>query len=215
MKSGLKSLVRTMAAILVLPLVATHSLRVALFGKDRALESSTQTLSLLPGLCGAYLRTAFLRAVLAECHPSARIEFGVLFSKAGARIEENVYVGPRCCLGLVHLERDVLIAPGVQIPSGSRIHDISEIDRPIHEQPGEISLVRIGAGSWIGANAVVMADVGRDCVIGAGAVVTRPIPDFAVAGGVPARVIRTRTTGEIESAAAVKPTGISASECRG
>lgn len=196
MKSGLKSLARAIAAIFVLPFVATHSLCAMMFGKDRALESSTQTLSLLPGLSGAYLRTAFLRTVLAECHPSARIEFGVLLSKAGARIEENVYVGPRCCLGLVHLERNVLIAPGVQIPSGSRIHDITEIDRPIQEQPGEIALVRIGAGSWIGANAVVMADVGRNCVIGAGAVVTQPIPDFSVAGGVPARLIRSRAVSE-------------------
>ncbi|MBN1912030.1 MAG: hypothetical protein JW818_20070, partial [Pirellulales bacterium] len=37
-----------------------------------------------------------------------------------------------------------------------------------------------------------LADVGRHCVIGAGAVVTEPIPDYAVAVGVPARVIRYR-----------------------
>jgi hypothetical protein len=43
-----------------------------------------------------------------------------------------------------------------------------------------------------GDRAVVMADVGRHCVIGAGSVVTRPIPDYAVAVGVPARVVRYR-----------------------
>jgi hypothetical protein len=85
--------------------------------------------------------------VLVECHPSARIEFGVLFSKAGARIEENVYVGPRCCLGLVHLERDVLIAPGVQIPRGNRIHDIAEIDRPIREQRPGTHTTNMSSGS--------------------------------------------------------------------
>jgi acetyltransferase-like isoleucine patch superfamily enzyme len=39
---------------------------------------------------------------------------------------------------------------------------------------------------------VVLADVGRHCVIGAGSVVTKPVPDYAVAVGVPARVVRYR-----------------------
>ena len=52
--------------------------------------------------------------------------------------------------------------------------------------------MRIGEGTWVGSAAVVMADVGRHCVIGAGAVVTRPLPDYSVAVGVPARVIRSR-----------------------
>jgi acetyltransferase-like isoleucine patch superfamily enzyme len=45
-------------------------------------------------------------------------------------------------------------------------------------------------GSWIGSNAVVMADVGAGCIVGAGAVVTRPLPPRVLAAGVPARVVR-------------------------
>jgi acetyltransferase-like isoleucine patch superfamily enzyme len=52
--------------------------------------------------------------------------------------------------------------------------------------------VRIGEGSWVGSAAVVLADVGRHSVVGAGSVVTKPIPDFVVAAGAPARVIRSR-----------------------
>jgi acetyltransferase-like isoleucine patch superfamily enzyme len=52
--------------------------------------------------------------------------------------------------------------------------------------------VRIGAGSWIGSAAVVMADVGRDSVVGAGAVVTKPVPNRVVVAGVPARVVSSR-----------------------
>src|SRR5207249_4917243 len=109
-----------------------------------------------------------------------------------ARLDENVYVGPRCHLGLVHVERDVLIGAGVHIPSGPSTHGIADPGRPIREQRGSERLVRIGAGSWIGSGAVVMADVGRDAVVGAGSVVTRPVPDRVVAAGVPAVVVRGR-----------------------
>ena len=83
----------------------------------------------------------------------------------------------------------------VHIPSGGAIHGTDDVDVPIREQPGVRTLVRIGEGTWIGGAAVVMADVGRHCVIGAGSVVTKPIPDYSVAAGVPARVIRLRRAG--------------------
>ena len=53
-------------------------------------------------------------------------------------------------------------------------------------------MIRIGAGTWIGAGAVIMADVGRDSIVGAGAVVTKPVPDRVMAAGVPARVLSSR-----------------------
>lgn len=161
-------------------------------GRDRALEGSSQTLSLVPGVIGQYLRRAFYARVLARCHSSVTIEFGTLFSKADAELDEQVYIGPRCHIGLVHLERDVLIGPAVQIPSGARTHGTSDASLPIRNQAGVRARVRIGAGSWVGAGAVVLADVGRDCVIGAGSVVTEVIPDRVLAAGVPARVIRQR-----------------------
>ena len=64
--------------------------------------------------------------------------------------------------------------------------------RPIRDQAGGVTAVLIGAGAWIGSAAVVMADVGPDTVVGAGAVVTKPLPDGVVAAGVPARILRRR-----------------------
>ena len=99
----------------------------------------------------------------------------------------------------MHLERDVLLAAGVHVPSGSATHGMSALDQPIRDQPGVRTLVRIGEGTWVGSGAVVMANVGKHCVIGAGAVVTQSIPDYAIAVGVPARVVRSR---QLESAGA-------------
>ena len=55
-----------------------------------------------------------------------------------------------------------------------------------------IRRVAIGDGAWIGANATVMADVGRHAIVGAGSVVVHPVPDYAIVAGNPARFIRDR-----------------------
>jgi acetyltransferase-like isoleucine patch superfamily enzyme len=175
------------------PLLGVYWLQAAGIGRDRALEGASELLGLVPGLAGKYLRRAFLARVLAGCHPTASIGFGALFSKAGASIGANVYIGPRCHIGLAALEADVLLAAGVHVTSGAQTHGFADLSRPIREQEGTPTCVRIGAGAWIGSAAVVMADVGRDTVVGAGAVVTKPLPDRVIAAGVPARVLRGRT----------------------
>lgn len=194
-----KWLARGAAHLAALPLLFIHALKVPVLGKDRALEGSTQLLALLPGLCGQYVRRAFLAWTIAECHPTATICFGTILSKTATRIGANAYVGPFCTLGSVTIERDVLLATGVHVLSGGRMHGTADLSKPIREQEGEFVHVTMGAGCWIGAGAVVMADVGRDAVVGAGAVVTKPVPEKVVAVGVPAKMVRTRTpdaTGE-------------------
>lgn len=193
LRDAAKRLARAAALIAVTPALLSFWLRARVLGRDRALEGSTQALALLPGLLGQYLRRAFLSRVLAACHHTATIEFGTIFSRTGARIDVNAYVGPGCHLGFVHINRDALLAAGVHVPSGPLSHGIDAAGVPIREQPGAEQMVRIGAGSWIGSAAVVMADVGRDTIVGAGAVVTRPLPDAVVAVGIPARVLRSRT----------------------
>jgi virginiamycin A acetyltransferase len=187
-----KALARAIATVFVAPELLSFWVRARLLGRDRALENSSQTLALVPGLIGQYLRRAFFARTLRYCHPSVTIECGVYLTKAGTFLEENVYIGPRCQLGLVHVERDALLAAGVHVPSGAQSHGFADPTAPIREQPGRQQLVRIGAGSWIGSAAVVLADVGRNTVVGAGAVVTRALPDWVVAAGVPARVVRDR-----------------------
>lgn len=191
MRDALKGIAHAMATLAILPLLVSFAIRASFLGRDRALEGSTQMLSLIPGITGQYLRRAFLARTLEGCAPSATVEFGAIFSRVGARLDDRTYVGPRCHLGLVHLEPDVLIAAGVHIPSGAHTHG-TDTAVPIRDQAGTRRLVRIGAGSWIGSNAVILADVGRHTIVGAGAVVTRPLPDGVIAAGVPARVVRQR-----------------------
>ncbi len=194
--SGVKGLVKLglhwLCVVLVLPALLMYAVGCLLLGRDRALEGSSQMLAGLPGLVGVFLRRAFLGCVLKRCHRSADIGFGTLFSQAGAVIDENVYVGPRCHLGLVHLEKNVLLAAGVHVPSGGQTHYFDDPTVPIRDQGGERAMVTIGAGAWIGSAAVVLADVGAGTIVGAGSVVTKPLPPNVIAAGVPARILRGR-----------------------
>lgn len=192
MKAFLKGLVELLAAILVLPSFLLYRLGCLLLGPERAFPGWSQVYSLLPGLTGVYLRRAFYRLVLPRCGAGACLSFGTVFSHPTAEVGRNVYVGLFCCLGDVTLEDDVLLGSHVSVMNGSGQHGIERLDVPIREQPGVWPRITIGRDSWIGDRAAVLADVGAHCVIGAGAVVTQPVPDYAIAVGVPARVVRYR-----------------------
>ncbi len=204
MKSFSKSALNVLALVLVFPAWVCYAVASPLVGRQSALGGWSQALSLVPGLSGVYLRRAFYRLVLDRCAGDACLSFGTVFSHPTAQVGRHVYVGVFCCLGDVILEDDVLVASHVSIANGSRQHGIDRLDVPIREQPGEWPRITVGCDSWIGDRAVVLADVGRHCVIGAGAVVTKPIPDYAIAAGSPAKVLRYRTGhGEVVEACAL------------
>lgn len=196
MKVILKALANGLALILVLPSVGLYRLGGLVLGAGKAFPGWSQTFSLLPGLSGAYLRRAFYKLVLPRCGEDSFLSFGTTFSHPTAEVGCRVYTGIGCCLGDVTLEDDVLLGSNVSIMNGSGQHGIDRLDVPIREQPGVWPHITIGADTWVGDRAIVMADVGKHCVIGAGSIVTKPIPDYAIALGAPARVVRYRNQNE-------------------
>jgi virginiamycin A acetyltransferase len=192
MKHCLKSLANTFALLLVVPAYLLYQLGKLFFGPDKAFPGWSQGFSLLPGLVGVYLRRAFYRLVLSHVGADACLSFGTVFSHPTARVGNSVYVGLYCCLGDVTLEDDVLLGSHVSIMNGGSQHGIARLDVPIREQRGSWPRVTIGRDSWIGDRAIVLADVGQHCVVGAGSVVTKPLPDYAIAVGAPAKVVRYR-----------------------
>ena len=193
MKSILKSVADGVALLVVLPTAVIYWLGRATLGADRAFPGWSQAFALVPGLTGVYLRRAFYRLALPRCASGCCLSFGTVFSHPTAEIGRDVYVGVYGCLGAVTLEDDVLLGSHVSVVNGGGQHGIDRLDVPIREQPGCYPRVTIGRDSWIGDRSIVLADVGRHCVIGAGSVVSRPIPDYAIAVGNPARVIRFRS----------------------
>lgn len=110
-------------------------------------------------------------------------------------IGDNSGVGVDCeVYGPVTIGKNVMMGPEVVIFTSD--HEFSKTDIPIIEQGnGPVEPVSIGNDCWIGMRVMIMPGVhiGDGCVIGAGAVVTKDIPSYSVAGGVPARVLKSRT----------------------
>lgn len=88
------------------------------------------------------------------------------------------------------LRKDVLTADKVYI--SDNMHGYEDVGTTILRQPVvQRNTVEIGEGSWLGENvSVIGANVGKHCVIGANSVVTHDIPDYSVAVGSPAKVIK-------------------------
>jgi len=193
MKRFLKAVLNVLATLLALPAFAFYLLAKLLLGADKAFPGWSQAFSMLPGLTGVYLRRAFYKLVLPRCGDDCCMSFGTVFSHPMAEVGNRAFIGLYCVLGDVTLEDDVLLGSQVSIMNGGGQHGIDRLDIPIREQPGVLTRVTIGKDSWIGERAVVLADVGKHCVIAAGAVVTKPVPDFAIVAGVPAKVIKFRT----------------------
>jgi len=115
-----------------------------------------------------------------------------------------VTIGDRCLIGkgtgivghdAIEIGDDVFTGHNVYITDAS--HGYEDPDTPIGRQFGDPRPVRIGAGSWLGHGTIVLPGscIGRHVVVGAGSVVTGELPDFSVAVGNPARVIRTGPVG--------------------
>lgn len=121
------------------------------------------------------------------------------FSGYGGLVEigEGTHIGPGVYItgpGKVTIGRNCLIA--VQSMLIANNHVFSDLNVPIHSQGLVCKGIQIEEDCWLGAGVKVLdgVTIGRGSVIGAGSVITRDIPAYSVAVGVPAKVIRQRST---------------------
>ncbi|TPV62125.1 acyltransferase [Aestuariibacter sp. GS-14] len=192
MKSLIKSTLRMLFMLLALPCWLGFTLQSALMGKDQATTSWSQLLSLLPGLLGVYYRAAFYRLIFRETSQNTVIGFGTLFSQHRTHISSGVYIGPQCNIGMCRIQPNCLLGSGVHIMSGKGQHNFSDPDTPLKDQGGQFTQVVVGEDTWIGNGALVMANIGKKCVVAAGSVVISEVPDYAIVGGNPAKVLGSR-----------------------
>lgn len=108
-------------------------------------------------------------------------------------------IGDRCLIGRgthlvahhsIEIGDDVITGPGCYVTDQNHVY--ADTGTPIGQQWPTDDPVVVGAGSWLGAGAVILPGtrLGRNTVVGAGAVVRGEFPDHAVLAGIPATVVR-------------------------
>jgi acetyltransferase-like isoleucine patch superfamily enzyme len=104
-------------------------------------------------------------------------------------IAANAFIAMR---GKIEIGDNTIFGPGVSIHAEN--HNFSEVDVPIKLQGATRKGIKIGSDCWIGAKVIILdgVTIGNHAIIAAGAVVNKDIPDYAIVGGVPAKVLKMR-----------------------
>ena len=142
------------------------------------------------------LRRCVTKALFKNAGRNINIEKGAYFGD-GSQIEigDNSGIGVNCQVcGPVKIGDNVMMGPGVIILTIN--HKYDRLDVPMLEQghkPPEP--VTIGDDVWIGTRAIILPgiSVGKGAIIGAAAVVTKDVPEYAIVCGNPAQVVKYRT----------------------
>lgn len=192
MKKILKGLVNVICIAAISPIILANIIFNLFSNSDSLFVSSSQFLSMFPGKTGHFIRKNFFRFSMKYCHPDCLIGFSTLFSHRDTEIHQGVYIGPQCNIGKSRIEKNCLLGSGVHILSGKGQHNFDDLDTPIQEQGGQFTQITIGEDTWIGNGSLIMANIGKKCIIGAGSVVTKDIPDYSIIAGNPAKIIKSR-----------------------
>jgi acetyltransferase-like isoleucine patch superfamily enzyme len=110
-------------------------------------------------------------------------------------VEDRANIGFNCEIfsaSTVRVGKDVLMAAYTYLVGGDHLYDRTDI--PVLQQGRTARGIEVGDGTWLGTHVVVTdgSTIGRDAIIGAGAVVVGEIQEYAIATGIPAKVTRDR-----------------------
>jgi acetyltransferase-like isoleucine patch superfamily enzyme len=153
--------------------------------------------SLIKGIFGRILSSIAMSPM--PLPPSLRVS---LQRMRGVNIGKSVFLGMRCWLDSVRPDL-ITIEDYVSLAGNVTILTHSDATAPIRELLGTdthvLSKVTIKRGAWITINVTILPGVtiGENSIIAAGSVVTKDIPPGVIAGGMPAKVLKKLTPGEI------------------
>ena len=164
----------------------------SLLTKFVGFETVAIRISQIPYKLGNKVRYAFYKKHLKSLGENVTFSFGCLVTNVNTVIGNNVRFGPYNTVGLANLGDDIITAQHVHILSGSKQHSFENRDVPIWKQVGVIQCIELKGDNWVGANVVIMANVGYGTVLGSGSVVAKNIPEMCIAAGNPCEKLKER-----------------------
>jgi virginiamycin A acetyltransferase len=177
--------------ILSLPFIAVTLLEALLFGEkqERVLSWCKEILCIVPTIIGEYMRLGYYWAVCKEISPDALLMFGSMVAHRDTTIREGAVIGVYTIVGYADIGVNVLTGAGVSLISGKYQHGRPEERAGGQAVAEQYDKIKIGDNSWIGQNAIIMANVGENCTIAAGSVVYKDVPANSTYMGNPARKV--------------------------
>lgn len=173
-----------LAGILTWPVTLPLALLSRL--SDLVFVTCAQFFAIFPYAFGVLFRFEFYRFALRRCGRNLHVGFGSYFLYRDIEVGNNVLIGSFNVVHHCDFGSYVLTAERCTFLSGPRYHEHSRTDVPMALQGGRLRRIRIGDDCWIGAHAVVMADIATGSIVGAGSVVTKRVESMTIVLGVPA-----------------------------
>jgi virginiamycin A acetyltransferase len=158
-------------------------------GAEGVFQACAHMLALAPGLPGMYVRRAFYRLALDDCHSDCFIGFGTVCTHREVVVERGVHIGVWALIGSSHLREGTSIGSRASLLSGTELHEFRD-GRWTPMDRARLRQIVIGPHAFVGEAAVVMADVERWAMVAAGAVVSAAVPAGVAVAGNPARFVR-------------------------
>jgi acetyltransferase-like isoleucine patch superfamily enzyme len=179
------------------------------------LEIAKGLLRVLPGRLGVFCRRVLYRSFMRDARLFDIFEGVDIEGLEHISLGDGTCIESRCTLVALKskliIGRDCYLNKNVRIVSSGNVdfvmgdnvmvgpnvvmdtsrHNTNRLDIPMKQQGLSYASIMVEDDVWIGANVVITCGVtvGRGSIVGAGAVVTKDVPPYAIVGGVPARVI--------------------------
>ncbi|OPY79861.1 MAG: Maltose O-acetyltransferase [Syntrophorhabdus sp. PtaU1.Bin153] len=183
----LRALERALAWPAAIPFIVVGRLSIL---NGRYAETSL-IVSKIPFRFGEFVRYFYYRATLQKIGKDVTFRYGSFCQYNNSQIGNQVLIGYYTALGEIQMGNSIVVGGFVNFLSGTAQHSYADPSKSIRSQAAAgRKTINIGSDVWIGSNAVIAANVGNRCVVGAGSVLVDEAEDHSVYAGNPARLIK-------------------------
>lgn len=182
----LYKIVMTLLAMIVVVLL----ILLSKLSDERGYYNLALALAYVPFFFGEKLRYYFYKYTLAQCGSKVIFKFGACCMYRDIELHDNITVGLFTMIGKCTIKDHVLLGSHVNITSGNQQHTIRVNEGDVIFTDGRRERVEIGQNVWVGNNAVILKSIAKNCVVGAGSVLTRLTEKNGIYVGNPAQRLK-------------------------